>query len=169
MSMNYASKIGIQKSYPFNIGMFIGRITTMLMSALLTGLLYQYIPKIQFPLKIIGAIYMAYLAWKCLYSKINIHIKERGATILNGILLQFVNVKAIILGINVMSVYILPYFHTKLQVIGFAILFAFIGFLAGICWGIFGTLFKKLFFNHSRIINIIMALLLLYCAISLFL
>jgi threonine/homoserine/homoserine lactone efflux protein len=141
----------------------------MLMSALLTGLLYQYIPKIQFPMKVIGAIYMLYLAWICLYNTIDIHTKETGANILNGFLLQFINVKAIILGINVMSVYILPYFHNTIQIIGFAILFAFIGFSAGICWGIFGTLFRKLFITHGKFINIIMALLLVYCAISLFL
>lgn len=168
MSMNYASKIGIQKSYPFNIGMFIGRIITMLMSALLTGLLFQYIPKIQLPMKIIGAVYMLYLAWNCLYHTINIRTKEIKATILNGILLQFINVKAIILGINVMSVFVFPYFQKQIQVIGFALLFAFIGFSAGICWGIFGTIFRKLFVNHGKIINSIMALLLIYCAISLF-
>jgi threonine/homoserine/homoserine lactone efflux protein len=169
MSMNYASKIGIQKSYPFNIGMFIGRIITMVMSALLTGLLYQFIPKIQFPMKIIGAIYMLYLAWKCLHNVIDVKTKEIGANLLNGFLLQFINVKAIILGINVMSVYVFPYFQSQIQIIGFAILFAFIGFSAGICWGLFGTLFNKLFIKYGKIVNIIMALLLIYCAISLFL
>jgi threonine/homoserine/homoserine lactone efflux protein len=168
MSMNYASKMGIIKSYPFNIGILIGRIVIMLVSALLTGLLYLYIPMIQLPLKILGAIYMLYLAWKCLYNTININVKEMRASILNGILLQFLNVKAILSGINVLSVYIIPYFKNTIYIMGFALLFAFIAFSASICWGIFGTLFKKLFINHGKIVNIIMALLLIYCAVLLF-
>jgi threonine/homoserine/homoserine lactone efflux protein len=168
MSMNYASKIGIRKSYPFNIGILIGRILIMLISAFLTSLLYLYIPRIQLPLKILGAIYMLYLAWKCLYNTISINVKEIKASILNGILLQFLNVKAVLSGINVLSVYIIPYSKNKIYVIGFAVLFAFIAFSASVCWGIFGTLFKKLFTNHGKIINITMAILLIYCAILLF-
>jgi threonine/homoserine/homoserine lactone efflux protein len=120
-------------------------------------------------MKIIGAIYMLYLAFKCLYNTINIAKDELKINILNGIIIQFINVKAFISGINVMSSFILPYFKNKIHITGFALLFAFIGFSSSICWGIFGTLFRKIFINHSKIVNIIMAILLLYCAISLFL
>jgi threonine/homoserine/homoserine lactone efflux protein len=167
--MNYASKVGFKKSYRFNIGILIGRSFTMAMCALLTGLLFNYIPKIQFPMRIIGAIYMLYLAWKCLYNTININIQELKIGILTGIFIQFINIKAFISGVNVMSSYILPYFQKKIHIIGFALLFTFIGFSASVCWGIFGTLFRKIFVNHGKIINIIMAILLLYCAASLFL
>ena len=168
MSMNYASRLGIRKSYPFNIGILIGRIITMLMSALLTSLLYLYIPKIQLPLKIFGAVYMLYLAWKCLYNTINIKVKEINVSIFNGIVLQFLNAKAILLGINMLTVYIIPYFDNRIYVIGFAVLFAFMSFTASLCWSIFGTLFKKIFTKHGKIINIIMAVLLIYCAVLLF-
>jgi len=168
MSMNFASQMGIQKSYPFNLGMFIGRIITMILSALLTGLLYQFIPNIQFPMKIIGALYMLYLAWNCLYNTISANKKEIKAKFINGMLLQFINAKAIIAGINVMTVIIFPFYQKQIQLIGFALLFAFIGFLAGLSWGVFGTLFRKVFISHRKVINITMSLLLVYCAISLF-
>jgi threonine/homoserine/homoserine lactone efflux protein len=168
MSMNYASRLGIRKSYPFNIGILIGRIITMLMSALLTSLLYLYIPKIQLPMKIFGAIYMLYLAWKCLYNTVNVKVNEINVSILNGILLQFLNVKAILLGINMLTVYIIPNFNREVYIIGFAVLFAFMSFFASLCWGIFGTVFKKIFTKHGKIANIIMAILLIYCAILLF-
>jgi threonine/homoserine/homoserine lactone efflux protein len=169
LSMNYASRVGFRKSYLFNIGILVGRSFTMSLCALFTGLLFDYIPKIQFPMRIIGAIYMLYLAWKCLYNTINMNTEEFKISIMNGIFVQFVNIKAFISGVNIMSSYIVPYFQEKTHILGFALLFAFIGFSASVCWGIFGTLFKKIFTNHGKIVNIIMALLLVYCSISLFL
>jgi threonine/homoserine/homoserine lactone efflux protein len=119
-------------------------------------------------MKIFGAVYMLYLAWKCLYNTVNIKIKEVNVSIFNGIMLQFLNVKAILLGINMLTVYIIPHFNRRIYVVGFSVLFAFMSFFASLCWGIFGAVFKKIFTKHGRIVNIIMAILLIYCAILLF-
>ena len=50
----------------------------------------------------------------------------------------------------------------------FALLLAFIGFLFTLCWALFGSLFQLLFSKYARITNTLMALLLVYCAVSLF-
>jgi threonine/homoserine/homoserine lactone efflux protein len=170
--MTYASQVGFGKSYVFNIGLFIGRFTTALMCALCTGLLYVYIPKIQFFMKTAGALYMLFLAWKTLRNTASIHAKEirfnAASGIASGVALQFVNPKAWIVGINVMSSYVLPYYKEMVPVIGFAALFSLVSCSGNICWGLFGTLFRKLFINHGKIIHIAMACLLAYCAASLF-
>ena len=48
-------------------------------------------------------------------------------------------------------------------------LLAFIGFVFTLCWSLFGSAFKLLFSKYAKITNSIMALLLVYCAVSLFL
>ena len=69
-----------------------------------------------------------------------------------------------------MEAYILPYYHSQpLVLLAFALLLAFIGFLFTLCWSAFGSLFRWLFSRHARVVNTIMALLLVYCALSLFL
>jgi threonine/homoserine/homoserine lactone efflux protein len=169
LSMTYAGKIGFRKSYPFNIGILIGRIITMALCALCSSILYMYIPKIQMPMKIAGAAYLLYLAWRCLRFTMDTAAAELKATVLSGILLQFINAKAYIAGINVMSSFILPYYRKTVVIMGFALLFALIAFSATICWGLFGTVFRGLFVSHRKPVNICMAVLLVYCAASLFL
>ncbi|HLR11406.1 MAG TPA: hypothetical protein VK120_08455 [Sporosarcina sp.] len=51
----------------------------------------------------------------------------------------------------------------------FAILLALIGFVCTVCWTAFGAVFKVLFSTYAKFTNTLMALLLVYCAISLFL
>ena len=50
----------------------------------------------------------------------------------------------------------------------FALLLAFIGFVFTLCWSAFGYAFRLLFSRHTKSVNTIMALLLVYCAASLF-
>ena len=69
-----------------------------------------------------------------------------------------------------MEAYILPHFNDQpLILFGFAMLLASLGFVLTIAWGAFGSVFKLLFSRYARTTNTIMALLLVYCAISLFL
>lgn len=172
MSMTFAGEAGFKKSYPFNIGVLIGRTVTMLLCALFSSLLYVYIPVLQLPMKITGFCYMMYLAWKCLHISMDSgQAKEKAlkATVLSGVLVQFINAKAYISGINVMSSYVLPAYRSPAAVTGFAVLFAFIGFSATVCWGLFGSMLCGLFVRRRKPLNIAMAVLLAYCAVSLFL
>lgn len=69
-----------------------------------------------------------------------------------------------------MEAYILPHYNGNIPALfGFAMLLAFIGFVFTLCWSAFGSLFRRLFSAHAKIVNTVMALLLVYCAVSLFL
>ena len=68
-----------------------------------------------------------------------------------------------------MEAYVLPQFNENVMALSFfAILLALIGFIFTLCWSLFGSLFKILFSKYAKLTNTIMALLLVYCAISLF-
>ena len=89
---------------------------------------------------------------------------------LSGLLLQFINPKIYLYCIMSMEAYILPYYGGQPVILfPFALLLAFIGFAFTMAWAAFGSVFRLLFSRHARVVNTIMALLLVYCAVSLFL
>ena len=171
MSMTNAGRDGFKSSIPFFGGIFSGFVIVMSACAAFSSLLYEYIPSIKPVMIYMGAIYILYLAWTVWRDKP--HEKNNGTTqtnsLLSGLLLQFINIKIILYGITAMSSYVLPYYHNVVTVEMFALLLAVIGTSGCLCWAIFGTVFEKLFSKYRSVINTIMALLLVYCAISLFL
>jgi len=116
---------------------------------------------------------MLYLAWKIYKSTAPTDsptkIAQEGLSFLTGFTLQFVNMKIIIFCITVMGSYILPHFSAPLLLTGFVVLLALSCFCATISWTLFGALFSELLARRQKLINTILALLLVYCAISLFL
>ena len=170
MSMSNATRKGFKAALPFNLGIWIGFSVVMAICAIFCSMLSTVIPKIKLPMLIFGAAYMLYLAWETFRSSGEIEERHTHESFLSGLLLQFINPKIYIYGIMSMEAYILPYYTGQhLNLFGFSMLLAFIGFVFTLCWAVFGSLFKKLFSTHSKLINTILALLLVYCAVSLFL
>ena len=113
---------------------------------------------------------MLYLAWETFRSSASVESSHSHDGFLPGLLLQFINPKIYIYCIMSMEAYILPYYAGQsLLLFGFALLLAFIGFVFTLLWSAFGSGFKWLFSRHARMVNTVMALLLVYCAFSLFL
>jgi len=144
----------------------------MILCTLFSVSLYKILPSIKPFMLISGASYMIYLAWKTITntddSTAQKKTKTDSNTFFSGLILQFANPKIIIYGITAMSSFIIPYFHGLSILIGFALFLAFIGFLGTICWALFGSAFKQLFSKNAKTMNIVLALLLVYCGISLF-
>lgn len=169
-SMSNASRLGLKKSYPFNLGIWVGFSIVAILCTIFVSLLSSLIPKIKVAMLIVGAVYMLYLAWKTFKSSGDIEESHSSANFFSGLFLQFINAKIYIYCIVSMQVYILPYYGGQLlPLFGFAIMLATIGFLFTLLWAVFGSVFKLLFSKYAKLVNTIMALLLVYCAISLFL
>lgn len=169
MSMSNASRLGFKKSIPFCAGVMTGFTVVMLLSALFGSLLYAIIPTIKPYMLFVGALYILWLAFKTFKSSGVQESKSEHISLLSGALLQFVNPKAIIYGITCMSAYILPYYQAPFALVLFSVLLGIVALMSTMSWALFGSVFKKLFAEHAKVINIIMALLLVYCAVSLFL
>ena len=90
------------------------------------------------------------------------------ASFLSGMILQFMNPKIYIYAITAMSLYILPVYHSVAVLIGFTVVLTAIGASGSFIWALFGSAFCRLLVKHTKIVNITMALLLVYCAASLF-
>lgn len=169
MSMSGAARLGFRRSLPFNLGIWVGFSAVTVACTFLCSLLSSLIPKLKLPMLMVGAAYMLWLAWNTLRSSTELAAAEGKSGFLSGLALQFVNPKIYLYCIVSMEAYILPYFNGRpLILLGFALLLAFIGFAFTLCWSAFGSAFRFLFSKHGKVVNIIMALLLVYCAVSLF-
>ena len=170
MSMSNAGRLGFQRALPFNLGIWAGFTLVMVLCTLFCTALSALIPAIRLPMLVLGAAYMLYLAWGTFRSSDVIQEDHAREGFRSGLLLQFINPKIYLYGIMSMEAYILPYYSGQPAVLlFFALLLAFIGFVFTLAWAAFGSVFRFLFSRHARAVNTVMALLLVCCAVSLFL
>ena len=170
ISMSNASRYGFKKSIRFNIGIFFGVYIIMALCSIFSMSLYSLMPSIKPIISCIGASYILWLAWKIYKSKPNSDNKTQNHTnsFLYGFLLQFVNPNTIIYSLMTVSTFIVPYYKSVFMLAIFSGILAFIGFTATCCWALFGSIFQKFLSKNNKVVNIVMSLLLVYCAVSLF-
>jgi len=170
MSMTNASRRGFRGAMPFNYGILTGFTIIQLLSAVFCSVLESWIPRIKTPMLVIGAVYMLWLAWGTFRSSGDLGEQEGRDGFFTALMLQFINPKVYLYCVMSMEAYVIPYYQGQWdKLFFFAILLSFIGFLATLSWTAFGSAFRRLFTTHARAVNTVMALLLVYCAISLFL
>ena len=169
MAMSNGSRKGFKRALPFNFGILFGLLAVTILCTVFLSMLAELIPIIKTPMLFIGAAYMLYLAWAVFRSSGNIEEKQLHGGLVSGLILQFINPKLYIYCIMSLEVYILPYYGGRPPaLLGFAVLLSIFGFAATLCWSGFGSVFKWLFSTHAKKVNTVMALLLVYCAVSLF-
>ena len=156
------------KLLKFLAGIFTGFFVVMLASGLLNVALTSLLPSLETWLKVLGVLDLLYLA---------VHVArsnpiEEGAgkspfnTFRFGFSMQFLNIKVILYGITVFSLFIVHTFRDPLTLSLFSILLAAVSFVSISCWALGGNLFRNLLRKNYRIFNGIMAGLLVYTAIA---
>mgnify|MGYP002344501689 FL=1 len=171
MAMTNAGRYGFKNSIRFNTGVFFGVLIIMVLSSFLGVMLYKLIPSIKPIMTFVGSLYILWLAWKIYRSKPHSEDESKNDTntFSSGLLLQFVNVKVIIYCITIVSNFIVPYYNSVLALGFFSVILPFVSFLSTCSWALFGSVFHKFLVKHERTANTIMALLLVYCAVSFYL
>ncbi|MFE4896816.1 LysE family transporter [Peribacillus butanolivorans] len=168
MAMLFANKYGFKKTLGFCLGVGAGFFVIMILSSYFNLLLKNFIPKIEFFMTFLAAIYMLYLAIKIIISKNNDKDDDgdKNNRFFSAMLLQFVNPKGILYGITAVSTFIIPYHTSNFSLLFFSFFLAFVGFLSTMSWSVFGSLFQRFLKKYRSQFNLIMALLLVYSAIS---
>lgn len=169
MAMAFANEHGLARTFQFCLGVGVGFLTITGLSSLFNRVLTNIMPIVEFPLTIFGVGYMLYLAIKILTSKENDAEKEeenKRNLFLVGVLLQFVNPKGILFGITVVATYILPYYSSYVSYLLFSLFLGTVGIMSTFSWALFGSAFQKILLQYRQSFNIVMALLLVYSAIS---
>ncbi len=169
LSMSNAIRLGFRRSVRFNFGILAGFAIVMSVCTAFSATLYLFLPKIKIVMQGLGAAYMLYLAWKVWKSSSQLSAEGgKEASFLSGMILQFANPKIYIYAITAMTLYILPVCRSGAALAGFTVILSLIGASGSFVWALFGAAFCKFFSKHMRLVNTIMALLLVYCAIALF-
>ncbi|RAS75404.1 LysE family transporter [Priestia endophytica] len=169
LMMNEARRFGFKRSLPFNIGILSGFIILGIVTSLLTTSLYKWIPMIEPYFKVVGAVYLLYLAWKIAFSKGGKKEDiDNQSSFFSGLFFQILNVKSILYFLTALSTFVLPYSGSNITIFFFMCLTIVIGCVALLLWAVFGSAFKKIFSKYNKTINIVMCLLLVYSAITIF-
>ena len=171
MSMSNGSRRGFFRGIPLNFGMWCGFTIVMVGCAALTSVLAIWVPKIKPYMLFVGAAYLLWLAWKTFRRSSEIQEKETKSErlFLTGFAMQFVNPKIMLYGIMSYEAYILPVYEGRMgMLLLFSVVLSTIGFINGLLWSAGGQVFRVLFSKHARVINTVMAILLVYCAVKLF-
>lgn len=169
LMMNEARRFGFKGSIHFQTGIISGFIILGVVTSLLTTSLYHWIPMVEPYFKIVGAAYLLYLAWQIAFSKkSNNNAAYSRSSFFSGLLFQVLNIKSILYFLTAMSTFILPYHDSTVVTLSFMFLTILIGCAALLLWSLFGSAFKNIFLKYDKIMNIIMSLLLIYSAITIF-
>ncbi|MFZ7759523.1 LysE family transporter [Bacillus thuringiensis] len=168
LAMTYANQHGLKRSINFCFGVAFGFFILTSLCSFFNIVLINIIPIIEIPLKILGVAYMLYLAFKIITSKGRADHNEKNNKNLFtvGIFIQFVNPKGILFGLTVVSTFILPYYNSYSSFLLFSLFLGIVGLLSTFSWSLFGSIFQKLLIKHNQLFNIIMAVLLVFSAVS---
>lgn len=168
IAMSNGTRFGFKKSLSFCFSVVSGFFVILILSSFFSILLGDIINSVEKIITLIGFVFIMYLAFKIFKSPPPDDTNDaKLITFKTGFFMQFVNSKGIISGIVIATSYITPYFNEPLPIILICIMLSSVGFLSITSWTLFGTLFNKFLAKYYKITNIIMSLLLVYCAISL--
>ena len=166
LALNTVTNYGWKKGRPLFFGIFTGYYVVQLICAVFVVGIAAFLPSVLGVMKYIGAAYILWLAIHIAISKPEKDDDSRSASYMKGFLLQFVNVKIYLFGMTALTGYITDY-HTSLNALVIAELFiATLGSFATLTWIGMGALIQKFYLKHYRIINILLALTLVECIIS---
>ncbi len=169
LTLNTVSRFGLKKSWPLLVGIITGIMIILSLSAALSFILSVYLPQITTIAQYLGALYILFLAYTIYTSKpIEIDPKIKQPSFKRGLILQFLNVKIILYAITSLNSFVLPYTQVLVTIILYALLLTMISVVCLSTWAVLGILLSDLMRRHYRVINTIMALILIESVISLF-
>jgi cysteine/O-acetylserine efflux protein len=160
---------GYQKSLNYLLGIAFGFFGIMLLSGVISRTVYALFPSIESVLRIAGALYILWLAYKSLKTSYTFDLESSPPLgFANGVLLQAMNPKAWVYGLTLYTTFLASITRTWGLLIPSAVLLALVAFSAISTWALTGAAIRR-FLHQSRvqrIINAILALLLAYTALE---
>ena len=163
-----AYNFGFKKTIPTMLGVVTG--WTLLSILLIFGstVIFAKFEKLQIIIKILGSIYLIFLAYKISFNKNKSEKKvAKPVTFINTFFFQFVNPKSIIAGSTAVSLFI----DIQSDYLNDSIIFVFVMFLAAVgsqtAWCLMGTYLRKFATSQKFMsnFNYTMSFLLIVCVI----
>ncbi len=157
---------GFARTIPHMLGIDIGFVVLLAALAGGLGLVFAAVPALQVALKIAGALYMLWLAWKVASARpagdgANDNAVGKPMTFLQAAAFQWVNPKAVVAALSGIAVYMRPG-HEGEDFLVVVAVFALATVLSTATWAGFGVALRRFLRDplHARIFNVVMGLLL---------
>lgn len=173
MCMANGTKYGFRRSIKFCLGVATGFLLILLCAIGCNLFFYHYIPQVIRIMTPLGAAYILWLAWAVWRDKPKAKKESRfqldTTSFWVGVVLQFANPKGLLYGMTLITNFVFPV-DRSFEMCAFVLLVNwFTVFFSNILWLLFGSMFQRFFEQYKKALNAVMALLLAYCAVSLFL
>ncbi|MEY8401933.1 LysE family transporter [Oscillospiraceae bacterium 44-34] len=166
LALNTVTNYGWKKGSPLFLGIFAGYYVVQLICAVFVYGVSTFLPDVLEVMKYVGAAYILWLAVHIAFSRPDGSNREKSASFWKGFMLQFVNVKIYLFGITALTGYVTNYSTALWVLVFFEVVIATIGTIATTSWIGAGMVIQKVYLQHYRPINIILALTLLECVYS---
>ena len=163
-----AFNFGFVKTIPTMLGVISGWTLLSIILVIGSGIVFKKFEEIQFIIKILGSIYLVFLAYKISFTKMKKKAKEsQPITFLNTFFFQFVNPKSIIAGLTAISLFIDTQNNYLKDSIIFVIVMFFIAVGSQATWCLTGTYLRKFATSEKFMsnFNYSMSFLLIVCVI----
>lgn len=169
-AMNTARIHGFFGAMPLAGGMITGLVIVMTACAAFNLVLAALLPALLPWLRIAGAIYILWLAWKIAFPRPTGSGGDDAVPVApgfrQGLFLQFLNPKVILFGLTTLSAFILPWTSSRVWLFGGGLFLAMACFSGVMTWTALGAIQKKVFTRQGRGVDLVMGALLAWCAYS---
>lgn len=166
LALNTVTMYGWRRGRPLFLGIFAGYYVVQIICALLVYGAAMLHPAVLAGMRYAGAAYMLWLAVHILRSRPDDGAEGRSASFWEGFMLQFVNVKIYLFGITALTGYVTAT-STALGVLVLVELFiATIGTIATLSWIGAGMAMRRVYMDHYRLVNAVLAAVLLECVVT---
>jgi len=158
------ANFGFARSVPHMLGVSLGFGVVLIAAGLGLGALMVALPQVQIALKVLGAAYLLWLAWKVANAGAARESADAGArplTFLQAAGFQWVNPKGVITAIGAIALYVSPE-RPLADLLLVVAVFGLVTVGSVVSWSAFGVALARLLRNprQAQIFNVCMALLL---------
>lgn len=145
-------------------GFFLDAMGAVVLTWLLGAALNDYVGMLSW----VGALYLLWMAWHMLRpSGADPDHDPAAPSFRSGLFVQLTNVKVILFCITALSGFVLPYSRSLWALLPVGLFLPFTGPVCNLVWLFAGASMQKLFENHRRTVDVVMAVSLALCAVSL--
>lgn len=166
MLLSSGLTFGYKRTIPHMLGIMIGFPFMVLLVGLGLGIVFERFPLIFSALKIVGILYLLWMAFKIANNKSSFDVKEaeksKPFTFVQSAAFQWVNPKAWIMAITAISIFVTSQENNFMQVLIIALIYMLSGLISTNTWTAGGVVLKRFIKSQSsiKIFNVIMAILL---------
>jgi len=163
-----AFNFGFKKTIPTMLGVICGWTLLCVFLVLGSGVIFREYQELQLVIKILGSIYLLFIAYKISFSKVEKNKRIKGpVSFINTFFFQFINPKSIIAGSIAVSSFIdIQNYYLRDSLVFLVIMF-FVAVGSQSTWCLMGTYLRKFATSQKfmRNFNFSMSFLLIVCVI----